>query len=103
MDDGSGNKKAKGTKKKKKKKRKKSIIKRILKFKGYKKCLQNDKIILKLQQRFKSKAHNLFIEEINKIALSITMLTDYRLLIESHHIHMVQMLEKYAKQSCWDI
>ena len=30
----------------------------------------NNKAILKSQQRFKSKAHNLYTEEINKIALS---------------------------------
>ena len=38
MDDGSGNKKAKGTTN--------CVIKRKLKFKDYKKCLQNDKITL---------------------------------------------------------
>ena len=32
-----------------KSKRKKWVIKRILKFKDYKKCLQNDKMILKSQ------------------------------------------------------
>ena len=30
----------------------------------------NDKVILKLQQRFKSDHHNVYTEEINKIALS---------------------------------
>ena len=30
----------------------------------------NDKIILKLQQRFKSDHHKLYTEEVNKIALS---------------------------------
>ena len=30
----------------------------------------NDKIILKSQQRFKSNHHNVYTEEINKIALS---------------------------------
>ena len=49
---------------------KKYVIKRILKFNDYKNCLLNNEIILKLQQRFKSKAHNLFTEEIKKIALS---------------------------------
>ena len=32
--------------------------------------LFNDKIILKSQQRFKSDHHNVYIEQINKIALS---------------------------------
>ena len=47
----------------KKLKEKKRVIKR-------KKCLLNNKIILKLQQRFKSEAHNVYTEKINKIALS---------------------------------
>ena len=47
------NDKAKGTKK--------CVIKRILKY---------NEIILKSQQRFKRKAHNLYIEDINKAALS---------------------------------
>ena len=68
MDDGNTDsgthtiKKAKGTKK--------CAIKRILKFNDYKNCLVNNKAILKSQQRFKSEAHNLYTEEINKIALS---------------------------------
>ena len=49
-DNGNNNKKAKGTQK--------CIIKRILKFNDYKNCLLNNEIILKSQQRFKSKAHN---------------------------------------------
>ena len=61
MDDGNSNKKAKGTKK--------SVIKRRLKFNDYKNCLLNNEIILKSQQRFKSEAHNVYTEEINKIAL----------------------------------
>ena len=32
--------------------------------------MSNDKIILKLQQRFKSDHHKVYTEEINKIALS---------------------------------
>ena len=55
-------KKAKGTKK--------CVIKRELMFKNYKDCLFNDKIMLKSQQRFKSDHHNVYTEEINKIALS---------------------------------
>ena len=33
-------------------------------------CLLDNEIILKSQQRFKSEAHNVYTEEINKIALS---------------------------------
>ena len=38
--------------------------------KNYKDCLFNNRIILKSQQRFKSDYHNVYTEEINKIALS---------------------------------
>ena len=92
IDDGSDDKKAKGTKK--------CIIKRKLKFesyknyleatqldneinyleknkieidslkKGHKEFIKNDKSISKTQQRFRSERHNVFIGEINKIALS---------------------------------
>ena len=92
MDDGNSNKTAKGTKK--------CVIKRKLKFKNYEDCnkstqrdkiikyleknevnidvwkkdyeefIKNNTLILKTQQRFKSKSHNIFTEEINKIALS---------------------------------
>ena len=92
IDDGSENKKAKGTKK--------CVIKRKLKFKYYKNCIEatkldnkikyleknkinidslkrnhkkftrNNKSILKTQQRFKSERHNIFTEEFNIISLS---------------------------------
>ena len=39
-------------------------------FEDYKDCLFNDKIILKLKQRFKSGHHNVYTTEIKKIALS---------------------------------
>ena len=61
-DDGNSDKKAKGTKK--------CGIKRVLKLNDYKDCLLNNEIILKSQQRFKCEAHNVYTEEINKIALS---------------------------------
>ena len=62
MDGGHSDKKAKGTKK--------CVIKRRLQFNDYKDCLLNKEMILKSQQRFKSEAHSLYNEEINKIALS---------------------------------
>ena len=62
MKDGSKHEKAKGTKK--------CVIKRKLMFENYKDSLFNDKIILKSQQRFKSDCHEVYTEEINKIALS---------------------------------
>ena len=36
----------------------------------FKEFMKNNKSILKTQQRFKSERHNVFTEEINKIALS---------------------------------
>ena len=62
MDGGSEHKKARGTKK--------CVIKRGLMFKNYKDCLFNNEIMLKSQQRFKSDHHDVYTEEINKIALS---------------------------------
>ena len=61
-DDDSEHKKAKGTKK--------CVIKRWLMFKNYLDSLSNDEIILKLQQKFKSDHHNIYTEQISKIALS---------------------------------
>ena len=46
------------------------MIKRIIKINDHKNCLLNNETILKSQQRFKSEAHNVYTEEINKIALS---------------------------------
>ena len=55
-------KKAKGTKK--------CAIYKMIKFDDYKKCLLNDKILLRSQQRFISKKHDVYAEDVNKIALS---------------------------------
>ena len=55
-------KKAKGTKK--------CIIKKMIKFDDYKKCLLNDKVILKSQQRFISTKHDAYTEKVNEITLS---------------------------------
>ena len=61
-DDGKEDKKAKGTKK--------CVIKKMIKFNDYKKCLLNDEVMLKPQQRFISNKHDVYSENINKIALS---------------------------------
>ena len=61
-DDCKEDKKAKGTKK--------CVIKRMIKFNDYKNCLLKDEVILKSQQRFISKKHDVYTENINKIALS---------------------------------
>ena len=42
----------------------------MIKFNDYKKCLLNDEVILKSQQRFISKKHDVYTENVNKIALS---------------------------------
>ena len=42
----------------------------MIKFDDYKKCLLNDKVILKSQQRFISNKHDVYTEDINKIALN---------------------------------
>ena len=46
------------------------IIKRRLKFEDYKKCLNDNQIILRSELKFKSEVQNVFTEEINKIVLS---------------------------------
>ena len=61
-DDGKEDKKAKGTKK--------CVIKKMIKFHDYKKCFLNGEIILKSQQRFISNKHDVYTEDVNKIALS---------------------------------
>ena len=55
---------------KKAKETKKCVIKRELKLNDYKYCLLNDKLVLKSQQRFKSERHDVYTENVNKIALS---------------------------------
>ena len=61
-DDCKEDKKAKGTKK--------CVIKRMIKFNDYKNCLLIGEVVLKSQQRFISKGHDVYTENINKIALS---------------------------------
>ena len=67
-DDGKEDKKAKGTKK--------CVIKRLIKFNDYKNCLLKDKKLLKSQQRFISKKHDVYTEDINKIASSMMMIKE---------------------------
>ena len=61
-DHGKEDKKAKGTNK--------CVIKKMIKSNDYKKCLLNDEVLLKSQERFISKKHDVYTENINKIALS---------------------------------
>ena len=62
MDNGSNHKKAKGTKM--------CVIKQKRMFENYKDYLFNNKTIYRSQERFKSYYHNMYIEEVNKTALS---------------------------------
>ena len=55
-------KKAKGTKK--------CVVNKMLRFNDYKKCLFDNGKVLKSQQRFKSENHEVYTENINKIAIS---------------------------------
>ena len=61
-DDGSHHKKVKGTKK--------CVIKQKLMFGNFKDCLFNNKTVYRSQERFNSYYHDVYIEEVNKIALS---------------------------------
>ena len=48
----------------------KCVIKKMLKFEDYKKCLFVNEPMLKSQHRFKSENHEVYTENINKIAFS---------------------------------
>ena len=62
MEDDSEMKKAKGVKR--------CVIKRRLMFENYKDSLLNNKTIMRSQLRFKSDHHNVYTEEVKKIALN---------------------------------
>ena len=72
-----------GKEDKKAKRIKTCIIKKMIKFNDYKKCLLDDEVILKSQQRFISKKHNVYTENINKIALSNN---DDKIIVSSNKI-----------------
>ena len=74
-DDSKEDKKTKGTKK--------CVIKKMIKFDDFKKCLLNDEVILKSQQRFISNKHDVYTENVNKIALSND---DYKRIVSSNKI-----------------
>ena len=62
LDDDKETKRAKGTKK--------CVIKKDLTFENYKESVLKNKIIMRSQLRFKSDHHNVYTEEIDKIAIS---------------------------------
>ena len=61
-DGGNGRKKSKGMKK--------CVINQKLIFQNFKDCLLNNKTVYRSQERFKSYNHDVYTEEVNKIALS---------------------------------
>ena len=61
-DDGNKHKKSKG--------KKRCVIKQKLMFQNFKNCLFNNKTVYRSQERFKSYYHDVYTEEVNKIALS---------------------------------
>ena len=68
-------------------------LKQEIQFEDYKNCLENNKIILILQKSFRSETCNIFIEKVNKIALSSNNINGLQTLEGERHIHIVQMLE----------
>ena len=103
MEDGSEHKKAKGTKK--------CVIKRELTFRNYKDPLFNNEIILKSPQRFKSGHHNVYKEEVNKIALSsnddtrlqtFDKITIYPYGTNASKVWESKMMKKYANFQCYN-
>ena len=62
----------------------------MLKFNDYKDCLLNKKTIIKSQKRFKNEPHNMYTEEINKIALRSNSDKRYGLLMELDHSSMTK-------------
>ena len=77
-------KKAKGTKK--------CVIKIMIKFNDYKNFLLKNEVILKSQQRFISKKHDVYTENINKIALSNN---DDKIIVSLRAIRMDVKVKKY--------
>ena len=64
LDDDSEIKKAKGVKR--------CVIKQRVMLENYKDSLFNNKVIMQSQKRFKSDNHDMYTEEVNKIALNYT-------------------------------
>ena len=60
----------------------------------YKEFTKNNKLILKTQKRFRSKKHNVFTEEINKIALSSN---------DDKRIQSIDSIETYAHRTSKDL
>ena len=61
---------------------------KIKKQKAKKKFIENNRLILQTQQRFKTEIHNAFTEEINKIALSLNDDKRMQSIDSIKHMHM---------------
>ena len=80
------------------------LLDRKHKFNDYKECLFKNEIMLKSQQRFKSEAHYVYTEEINKIPLisnddkrlkSFDGITTYPYRTNAFKVCKTEMLSKY--------
>ena len=58
--------------------------------KGNKEFIKTNKLILKAEQRFRSEKHNVFTEEINKIALS---------LYDDKRMQSIDLIETYVYET----
>ena len=64
------------------------LLVKIKKQKAKQKFIENNKLILQTLQRFKSEIHNVFTEEINKIALSSNDDKRMQSIDSIKHMHM---------------
>ena len=62
--------------------------------------MYNNKNVYRSQNRFKSYNHDVYTEEVNKIALSAMMVKDYKHMIKLQHTRMEQMLLMCVKVKC---
>ena len=66
-------------------------------FQNFKDCLFNNKNVYRSQQRFKSYNHDVYTEEVNKIALSANDNKRLQTFDKITTSHMEQMLLRYVK------
>ena len=77
---------------------KKHLVKHKAKFKDCKNCVENNDRMLRLQQRFKSEAPNVFEGKV-KILPNSNDDNRLQILAESSHIYVAQVQEMLAKQN----
>ena len=69
-------------------------------FQNFKNCLFNNESVYRSQERFKSYNHDVYTEEVDKIAVSSNDEKRLQNLIGLEHIYMEQILLKYVKMKC---